>query len=352
MSYWRQIALIMALALAGLAAIGAPGTLLADTPVQTAQTAAPSSPFGTAPPSSAPAPGPERSQPAGLQSRFWTWVQTTQHELHRQLSQGVRRLRQEQGFLAAFSLIAVSFVYGILHAVGPGHGKAVISSYVLASARTVRRGIIISFAAAMVQALSALTLVGVLAIALNVAGLRIREAVGQLETLSYALVAIIGAVMLGAALRRSWRASRRAHHAGAASAHSDTSCGHSGCGHSHMPAVADLAQAWSLRGAVATILAVGIRPCTGAILVLIFALTQSMIWAGVAATFAMALGTALTVSLFAVLAVSSRKLALRLGRGGKWTQRIETGASYAGALLVLGLGLVLFAASLGPAPPF
>jgi nickel/cobalt exporter len=354
MPAFRFIAIMLFLVLGGLVALGALATARAETGQPMLSSATPASPFGPAPLSVAsPGPGADTSQPAsGPLTRFGIWVQATQNMLYRQLAQGVRRLREEQGFLAALSLISVSFLYGILHAVGPGHGKAVISSYVLASARTARRGIMIAFASAIVQALSAIALVGVLAVLLNAAGLRIREMVGQLESVSYALVALIGAAMLALAIRNSLRSSRRGHDAGAASVHGGASCGHSHCGHAHLPGPSELDARWSWRGAAATVLAVGIRPCTGAVLVLIFALTQGMIWAGVAATFAMALGTAITVSLFAVLAVSSRILAARLGRGGKWTQRIEVGASYAGALLVLGLGIVLFVVSLGPAPPF
>jgi nickel/cobalt exporter len=69
----------------------------------------------------------------------------------------------------------------------------------------------------------------------------------------------------------------------------------------------------SWRKMMAVVFSVGIRPCTGAILVLVFALTQGLFWAGVAATFAMALGTALTVAVLATLALGSRELALRLG---------------------------------------
>jgi ABC-type nickel/cobalt efflux system permease component RcnA len=103
----------------------------------------------------------------------------------------------------------------------------------------------------------------------------------------------------------------------------------------------------------AVVISVGIRPCSGAILVLVFALTQGLFWAGVAATFAMALGTAITVAVLATLALGSRELALKLGGGNaRWAEAVWTICAIGGALLVLTIGLLLFAASLGPARPF
>ncbi len=300
-------------------------------------------PFGTrTPPSAAPAPAGE----PGIFSQFWTWIQQTQQQLYRELAGGVRTLKEERAFSAGLALVLISFFYGVVHAIGPGHGKAVISSYALANERTARRGIILAVGSSFVQALSAIVLVGVMAIILNAAGLSIRERVGELETLSYALVAVVGAVMLVAAARRIWR--RRAH------AHpQDRAHGEACCGHAHMPDPEALQGSWSWRSAAAIMLAVGIRPCTGAIVVLVFALTQGLLWAGILSTFAMSLGTAITVSVLAAAAVGSRELAARAGGAGSlWAERVQTAAALGGGFVVMMLGVVLFAASLGPARPF
>jgi ABC-type nickel/cobalt efflux system permease component RcnA len=104
---------------------------------------------------------------------------------------------------------------------------------------------------------------------------------------------------------------------------------------------------------LAVVFSVGIRPCTGAILVLVFALTQGLFWAGVAATFAMAFGTAMTVAVLASLALGSRELALRLGgRSARWANVVWTTCAIGGALIIFLFGSLLFAASLGPARPF
>jgi nickel/cobalt transporter (NicO) family protein len=297
-------------------------------------------PFGTStPPGAAPAPP---SEP-GIFSQFWTWVQQTQQQLYRELAGGVRTLKQERAFSAGLALVLISFFYGVVHAIGPGHGKAVISSYALANERTARRGIILAFGSSIVQAFSAIVLVGVMAIALNAAGMSIRQKVGELETFSYALVAIIGAVMVFAAVRRMWRKRVQDHSHG-------KDCG---CGHAHMPDPGALQGNWSWRSAAAIMLAVGVRPCTGAILVLVFALTQGMLWAGILSTFAMSLGTAITVSGLAAAAVGSRELAARAGGPGSvWAERVQTAAALGGGFVVMILGVVLFAASLGPVRPF
>ena len=111
-------------------------------------------------------------------------------------------------------------------------------------------------------------------------------------------------------------------------------------GHHHAPGEAcdhivdarQLAGPLSWRKVMAVVFSVGIRPCTGAILVLVFAVTQGLFWAGVAATFAMALGTAITVAVLATLALGSRELALKLGgASSKWANAVWTTCSLGGA---------------------
>ena len=142
----------------------------------------------------------------------------TQQSLQRDLATGVKSLKGEHAMAGAFMLAALSFIYGVVHAVGPGHGKTIISSYVVANEETVRRGVIISFIAAGLQALTAIALVGVLAFALNASGMQINAWSNQLEMVSYALIALVGAWLLTTqliAIFRRWRESRAAEaHAG------------------------------------------------------------------------------------------------------------------------------------------
>ena len=121
------------------------------------------------------------------------WVLEKQAQVNRELAAAVRRFKTADPFSATLMLAVLSFAYGVLHAAGPGHGKAVISSYVLADGRTVRRGILLSFLAALIQALSALVLVGVLVLVLRSTGHADQAMEAWLETVSWGLVALVGA---------------------------------------------------------------------------------------------------------------------------------------------------------------
>ncbi len=286
-------------------------------------------------------------QPSFIQ-RAWTAVLAVQRDLHRQLAAAVRKLKSDGGFAAAWFLASLSFIYGIVHAVGPGHGKAVISSYVLASERTVRRGISLSFLAALVQAVSAIVLVAILAVAMNAAGLKIRAMESYLESASYALIALVGMWLVVSQMRRIL--SRGAKDA---DVHVHAHSHDHDCGHAHMPDPQHLKGDLSWRKGAAIVFAVGVRPCSGAVIVLVFALANGMFFAGVAATFAMALGTAITVSMLAVLAVASKQLAFRLaGESETWSGWIANVVGLVGSILVLMFGITLFVGSFGPARPF
>lgn len=293
------------------------------------------------------------------------WVATTQRNLQRELATSVKRLKAGNPFAAALALIGLSFLYGVLHAVGPGHGKAIISSYVVANEETARRGVIISFIASGLQAMTAVALVSVLLLAFSATGLQLTAWSNQLESASYAMIALVGLYLLATQLVRLWRRWRAVSpvavgHGG--EGHDSEACGHHHHHHhahakgeacDHMVDARAVAGPFSWPKIIAVIFAVGIRPCTGAILVLVFALAQGLFWAGVVATFAMALGTAITVAILATLAVGSRELALKLGgENGVWANAVWTFCAIGGSLLIFLLGATLFAASLGPARPF
>jgi len=340
---------------------------------------APGPPSAFAPPTAAPfqAPGPF--------GRVFAWVFDKQQSLQRTLAMSVKSLKTDP-LGGALTLALLSFIYGVLHAVGPGHGKTIISSYVIANEETVRRGVIISFIAAGLQALSAVLLVGVLLIALGATGLQVNAWSNQLESISYAMIALVGLYLLAGQLRSVWHrwqhapvtvvAARDAHGLGDHHhhhTHHDHHHHHSREGHEHheihgrhdhhhhspgdacdhMVDARQLAGPFSWRKVIPVVFSVGIRPCTGAILVLVFALTQGLFWAGVAATFAMALGTAITVAALATLALGSRELALKLGgTNSTWTNMVWSTCAIGGATIILLFGVLMFTASLGPARPF
>jgi nickel/cobalt transporter (NicO) family protein len=122
------------------------------------------------------------------------WIFAKQAEFYRQFS-GLIRASKADGN-AAWSLFGLSFFYGIFHAAGPGHGKAVISSYLVANGETWRRGVVLSFASALIQALVAVVVVGVAAALLNATAATMNSTVNVIETVSYALIIVIGLRLL------------------------------------------------------------------------------------------------------------------------------------------------------------
>jgi nickel/cobalt exporter len=321
------------------------------------------------------------------------WLLTKQSEFYREMSSTIRAARPDGS--AVWTLLAISFGYGIFHAAGPGHGKTVISSYLVANEETARRGIVLSFVSALMQSLIAVLIVGIGAWLLNVTAKTMCGAERVIEIASYTLIAAFGVRLVwtkGGGLIRALQSSEgksgprlapvlahaaiqhhhghhshghddHGHHPHAHAAehpttvardhvpghehaeHHDHSHVHDEhCGHSHGPEPAQLAGPGGWRRGFGAVLTVGIRPCSGAILVLVFALAQGMFWAGVVATFVMGLGTAITVAAIAILAVSAKGLARRIGAGreggGALLMRsVEFGA--AGLVLLFGVGLLL-----------
>ena len=307
------------------------------------------------------------------------WIFAKQAEFYRQFSTLIRAAKADGS--AAWSLFALSFLYGIFHAAGPGHGKAVISSYMVANEETWRRGVVLSFASALLQALVAVVLVAIAAALLNATASSMRSAVNMIEIVSYGLIILIGVRLLwvkGLAffaalqmLHRPKALGAAATDAGALAHHAHGHCeahdhgqhagehhhghdhhhhhhhGHdhdhaSACGHAHGPEPDELAGPGGWTRGLSAIVAVGLRPCSGAILVLIFALAQGLFWAGVVATFVMGIGTAVTVAIIATIAVGARAWASRFadrrsGYGVLAMRAMEAGA----AVIIIAFGVLL-----------
>jgi ABC-type nickel/cobalt efflux system permease component RcnA len=295
------------------------------------------------------------------------WLLAKQSEFYRQMSSTIRAAKTDGS--AVWTLLFISFAYGIFHAAGPGHGKAVIASYLVANRETARRGIALSFASALMQSLVAILIVGISAWVLNATARTMCKAEGAIEIASYGLIALFGLRLVWVKGRTFIRALQSAqpvpaiagvphdhdhghHHHHDAHDHHDHDHAHAHghdhvhdehCGHSHGPTPSELAGPGGWRRGFGAILTVGIRPCSGAILVLVFALAQGLFWAGIAATLLMGLGTAITVAAIAIIAVSAKDVASRLsagrdGGGALFMRGIEFGA--AALVLLFGAGLL------------
>jgi len=318
---------------------------------------------------------PRAQAPAAPVGGVLGWIFARQAEFYRALSGSIRAAKSDG--TAAWTLFAIAFVYGVFHAAGPGHGKAVISSYLVANEETWKRGVVLSFASALLQALVAVALVAIAAGLLNATAPTMAGAVRWIEIASYSLIILIGARLMwvkgraffntlftlnkpaavGAAVTPTHDHSHGGHHHAHASHahahdHEHRHCHHghahhhgdeaSAWGHAHAPEPEELAGPGGWRRGFSAIVAVGLRPCSGAILVLVFALAQGLFWAGVVATFVMGLGTAITVAAIATLAVGAKAWAgrfahSRAGLGLLAMRGIEVGA----AVVILAFGVLL-----------
>ncbi len=288
------------------------------------------------------------SEGGGSASGLVGWILAQQQHFDLLMREAVRAIRTDAS--AFWSLVGLAFAYGVFHAAGPGHGKAVLAAYLVANERALKRGLVMAALAALLQALVAIALVVGLTTLLGVTARHLRDAAQWVELASYAAIALVGAALVwrkgkafvGVMQSQPQIASRFVCDGGDDAAHVHGP----DCGHVHMPDPAKLDGAFNWRDAAGTVIAAGLRPCSGAILVLVFAGAQGIVLVGIAATLAMAAGTAITTCAIAALAVyaktqASRFATLRSSAALKLLCGLELVAAV--AVLLLGIGLLLAA---------
>ncbi|MER8741860.1 nickel/cobalt transporter [Mesorhizobium sp. M1004] len=333
------------------------------------------------------------------------WINLRQQEFYRALAMAMKAMREDGSKM--WLLIGLSFAYGIFHAAGPGHGKAVISSYMVANEVALRRGILLSFVSALLQGLTAILVMLLAYFVLRGTAISMTDAAWFMEIMSYVFVTLFGAWLLwrklgptvlrwfGKAPAYSLSAAHAGHshgghshaaHSHAAHAHShalhvhhDHSHDHHDhaahdhdthdhshhdhahhdhpagevcdtCGHSHAPDPALLSgDRFDWRTAWSAVAAVGIRPCSGALIVLSFALLNDLWLGGLLSVLAMSIGTAITVSALATIAVTAKNWAVYFAGDGRMGNRIHTVVEIGGAAFVFLFGLLLLSASLSGA---
>jgi nickel/cobalt transporter (NicO) family protein len=249
---------------------------------------------------------------------------------------------------------------------------------------------VLSFASALLQAVVAIAIVGIAAALLNATAATMRGAVNVIEIVSYSLIVLIGvrllwvkgrsfvaeAQMLHRPVALSAAATppefrdcghhghgsarlhagdghehardddhHHAHHGEACAHHDHHACGHdhaSAWAHAHAPEPAELAGPGGWKRGLSAVVAVGARPCSGAVIVLVFALAQGLFLTGVAATLLMALGTAVTVTLIASLAVGAKGFAKRLAeRRSGYAMLAMRGIEAGAAVVIIAFGALL-----------
>lgn len=278
----------------------------------------------------------------GFQSLSFQVV-SWQRDFHRALTLAVTELSGSPSPMTWLTLLGISFGYGVFHAAGPGHGKAVLTTYLLSQGGARRRALALSFAASLLQGLVAITLVVVLVYGL---GWLTRQAMGSVvwvEQASFILVALVGVWLCLRAIRLLRRPAMSFQPPASANDHGGDHASHDHhcCGGAHH---VEPEKATDWRTALATVVAIGIRPCSGGVLILGAAALLGQFMVGVAAVLVMSLGTALTVSALALVSVMARGWAeRRLARqeGARKLSRFIGWTSLAGGLAIVSLGVSL-----------
>ncbi|WP_201288006.1 nickel/cobalt transporter [Psychromonas sp. L1A2] len=223
---------------------------------------------------------------------------------------------------SGFSLVSLAFIYGVLHSLGPGHGKLIVTTYLATHPTKIKISLILTVLSALLQALVAIIAVSVLLLVFNSTMREVNNEANNLISLSFYSVVILGSIVI-------WR-NAKALFKGAYSRpipikitaikpiiNSVNPRNHSndlntnnicGCGHVHFASAEYINKASSLKEYLAIIFSVGLRPCTGAIMVLLFSNMLGLYWLGIVSAFLMSVGTALTTSIIAIMTILSTKL--------------------------------------------
>ncbi|WP_431225371.1 nickel/cobalt transporter [Serratia sp. L9] len=283
-----------------------------------------------------------------MQSVVW---QKGLHQEMAALLQQVKAAPQQAGL----SLMLFSLGYGVLHALGPGHGKVVIATYLATHPARLKSSLKLTFAASLVQGLVAITLVTLVLVVLQLSSRHLHQGSFWLEKGSFILVILLGVMLSWRAIKRLYRAVKAMRPAPALRINGlqplpadhvhSASCG---CGHRHMPSDEELQAGNDWRTKTAIVLAMGMRPCSGAILVLLFSKVIGVFIWGVFSALAMALGTSLTISMLALFVHYSRKLAMRISRQSTpeaWSSLAWGSLALAGGLILLFAGVLMYASA-------
>ncbi|WP_139976453.1 nickel/cobalt transporter [Ochrobactrum sp. CGA5] len=330
-------------------------------------------------------------KPTGPFAHIILWMNEQQRAFYLAMTNALKAMRDDPW--QASVLVGLSFIYGIFHAAGPGHGKAVISSYMIANETALRRGIFLSFISSLLQAIMAIAVVGLAWFLLRGTGISMNQTARYMEIASFALVLFFGLWLLarklpllfktqdkanpspasslfaaapepvtasGPAWQGSISQATRAAATGstvklnykptAATAPDHVFIGQAdvcaACGNAHIANPSTLGDDFNWKTAWSAILSVGLRPCSGALIVLTFALLNGLMVGGILSVFAMAFGTFITVAVLATLAVTAKNTALRFAGSNAMSGRLKAAIEVAAALFIALTGALLLSASL------
>ncbi|MCA1774693.1 MAG: hypothetical protein LC676_03525 [Loktanella sp.] len=267
------------------------------------------------------------------------WASATQRDVQNAMAASLRALRAGDAG-AVLTLWTLCFGYGFVHAAGPGHGKLVIGGYGVGARVTARRLSVLAVVSSLMQAVTAIVVVYA---AIYLFGWGREQMTGVADNimapLSYALITGVGLWLLLRGLRSAVRL-RQASVATQDHAHAHGTC--ETCGHAHAPTPEQVENVRTWRDAVAIVASIAIRPCTGAIFLLILTHALGIDWAGVLGALIMGIGTASFTGFVALTAVALRESVLAQALSGQGTARLLVGVEIAAGGIIAALALQLF----------
>jgi nickel/cobalt transporter (NicO) family protein len=254
---------------------------------------------------------------------FMAWLAERQRALNDAIADAFHRVETAGSDAALALILGLAFVYGMVHAVGPGHGKSVVASYFVAHRARWTSGILMGSAISLLQGLSATILVGLLAVILKSKQIEVLDRGTLVELVSYGLIVAVGVFMF-------WRAA-----SGRSHGHDhDDDQGRQHDGHRHAMARLDRR----------LIVATGLTPCASAIIILLFALANDAFGLGAIAVAVLTVGMAVTISAIGVLTVLGRRALLAvIDVVGVRAHRLEERLAMTAALVIVGVsGLMMY----------
>ena len=299
------------------------------------------SPFSNAAPAAS-SDAPSQAASQGIVTTIGRAFVTAQRDVNRAINARLMAIKRGEDKSALLSGLLVAFLYGVFHALGPGHGKTVVIGYFLGRTARPWRGVAMASWIALSHVVGAVVIVGVAHLILSKSLVSPTKEFLWLRLASYGAIILVGLVML-----RDWlRGGHEHHHHGHEHHAHDHGHGHEGHHHEgHACHAGDTS--WLDRRAPmeqrVLALAAGFVPCSGAILILLFTMANGLILAGIAMAGAIALGMGLTLAGLGVASIFLRRqVALRLpdgGRAGHWL-------ALTGPVFVIGIGGILLVATL------
>lgn len=266
---------------------------------------------------------------------FFNWIylklNNKQHKLNKEIARLTRDIKENRQPKSLFILIAISFLYGAFHSIGPGHGKCFVCSYFLSEKNDIKKGIMLGNLVAIIHALSAFTIVSVIYFVFKSQSIILFEDVSRsISIFSYGLIIVIGLSLLikntlsilNKKLSKNNVCNHEHHH-------------NHECSHEHHENIPKNQNIFLVAASI------GLVPCPGAITILLFSISLGVIQIGILLAFFIALGMGITVSLTGIFTILTRKGAIRVFSGQNKISKdiIENTMKILGSVMILCFGI-------------